>query len=50
MIEQNAIRVGENPHTTAVQGNPTGGRVSRTGKRIRDTPVPTVRNPIKPPN
>lgn len=50
MSQQNAIRLGENSHNIAGQGKPTGGRVPRVGKRIRDIPAPTVRSPIKPLN
>lgn len=34
----------------AGQGNPIGKRVPKTGKRVRDTPAPTVRTLTNTPN
>jgi hypothetical protein len=41
------IRQGKSAHMEAGQGNLTGVNVSRLGKRVIDTPAPTICSPRK---
>lgn len=51
MMNQNTVRQGKSPYTEVGEENSTRRKkVPRGSRRVKDTPIPTVRSPVQTPN
>ena len=48
MIKQDTIEQSESYYVAAGQDKPIGGRVSRSGTKVMDTPAPPIGGPARP--